>query len=69
MKLKITFSYWKDPDEAKPSVAYDKFQMIAKFIQMVEQIDKEPYWSIERDPEPPADWNNVTGDNNHVRNN
>lgn len=47
MKVKITFTYFKDVEKDVPSKIFDHYQFIGRIIKEVERIEKEPRWSIE----------------------
>ena len=52
MKVKITFTYFKDVEPEAPSATFDHYQFINRIIKEIEGIDKEPWWNIEKEEYP-----------------
>lgn len=52
MKVKITFTYFKDVEPEAPSATFDHYQFIGRIIKEIEGIDKEPWWNIEKEEYP-----------------
>ena len=52
MRVKITFTYFKDVEPEAPSATFDHYQLIGRILKELEGVDKEPWWSIEKEEYP-----------------